>query len=125
MLQFDSCSANIGSWDQHKIKKISTPAPIFSPLELMQKSASAGPPRGGDARQAQPAQSRGSRPVDHVADAEEVMLLGIRHDLYIKVIRILGPLSASYDIYLPGDLRVTASTLNTQLMPRLQVYKTN
>jgi hypothetical protein len=43
MLQFDSCSANIGSWDQHKIKKISTPAPIFSPLELMQKSASAGP----------------------------------------------------------------------------------
>ncbi|PAN31194.1 hypothetical protein PAHAL_5G403500 [Panicum hallii] len=81
--------------------------------------------RGGDARQAQPAQSRGSRPVDHVAVAEEDMLLVIRHDLYIKVIRILGPLSASYDIYLPGDLRVTASTLNTQLMPRLQVYKTN
>jgi hypothetical protein len=53
--------------------------------------------RGGDARQAQPAQSRGSRPVDHVAVAEEDMLLVIRHDLYIKV--VLGP-----DTCRPGSI---------------------
>jgi hypothetical protein len=39
MLQFDSCSANIGSWDPHK-KTLNTCAHPSS-LKLMQKSASA------------------------------------------------------------------------------------